>query len=350
LQVLFERTEKERVSMKRFLVLILIISISISLFSQNDNKTPKYLFKIATDAPDGSSWILTFKAIDKELRKQTNGEAGMIIYPSSLMGDQSTVVKKIKIGQLSGSVLSSGGIELIFKDFACLGFPMVFRSYEEYDYVKEKLGPFFESEIDKKDFILMSFTEVGFIYVFSKKKINSIQTLREAKPFLLEGDEISQALFDEGNAKPIPIQLSDILTGLQTGLIDTVFSPTYALIVTQWFTKVNYMADFPITLMLGGIVIDKKMFNSMPKEYQTIMRSLFKENFEKLTMKIRKDNENARSSLEKYGIKFLTVDKKEQEKFYDLCRNVRAKLTEKEYSKDVTDRLIKAVEEYRNKK
>jgi TRAP-type C4-dicarboxylate transport system substrate-binding protein len=329
-----------------FISLMILISLT-NLFSQ-DKSTPKYLFKIATDAPDNSNWIMTFKFIDADLRKQTNGEVGLTVYPASLMGDQNTVVKKIKIGQLSGSALSSGGLELIYKDFAIMGFPMIFNTVEEFDYVSEKMMPYYEAESEKRDFVFISWTEVGFIYLFSKKKVNSIETLKSAKPFILEGDDVSKALFDEFKTNAVQTQMSDILTGLQTNYIDTVFSSTYGLIVTQWFTKVNYMADFPITFMLGGIVIDKKLFMSMPKNYQDIMRKSFKDNFSKLSAKLRKDNDNARKSIEKNGIKFIPIDKKDQDKFQEACNKTRINLTAKSYSRDVLEKILKYVEEYRS--
>jgi len=335
---------------KKIIFLAVFVFVVFGIFSESDKKTAKYNFKIATDAPDGSSWVTLFKDMDKELRKKTNGEVGLTIYPSGLMGDGSSVIKKIKMGQLSGGALASSGLEMIYKEFASMAFPMVFRTVDEYDFVKEKIAPFYEAELEKKDFIMLSWTEVGFIYVFSKKKINSVQTLKDSKPFLIEGDIVSKAIFEEINAKPVPIQMADILTGLQTGTIDTIFSSTYGVIVTQWHTRVNYMADFPITFMYGGLVVEKKLFNSMPKEYQILMKKLFTESFNKLSVKIRKDNANARNSIEKRGMVFLPVDKKEQAKFEEICKKARDKLTEKEYSSDVLAKILKYTEEYRNKK
>ncbi|OHD13352.1 MAG: hypothetical protein A2086_14640 [Spirochaetes bacterium GWD1_27_9] len=333
--------------MKKIILFIILTFIVNIIFAQSQSE-PKINFKIATDAPDGSSWIMTFKEIDKQLRKQTNNEIGLTIYPASIMGDQSTVIKKIKIGQLSGAGLSSGGMQLIYKDFAIMGFPLIFRNYKEYDYTKEKLGSFFDQELEKKDFVILSWTEVGFIYVCSKKKVNSAETLSQSKPIILEGDIVSKALYDELNIKPIPLQLSDILTSLQTGQIDTIFSSTYGLIVTQWFTKVNYIADFPITFMIGSCVVDKKMFYSLTKEQQTLMRNLFKENFGKLAQKVRQDNDKARISLEKQGIKFIPVDDKQKQRFVEVCTNAYKVLTEKEYSKEMLDKVLKVVDEYRN--
>ena len=254
------------------------------------------------------------------------------------------------MGQLNGAGLSSGGVQLIYKDFAIMGFPLIYRDYNEYDYAVDKMDTFYKSELEKNDFVLMAWTEVGFIYVFSKKKVNSVESLSLSKPIIMEGDTISKALYDELNIKPIPLQMSDVLTSLQTGQVDTIFSSTYGLIVTQWFTKVNYMADFPITFMIGAVVVDKATFYSMPKEYQTLMAKSFKENFRKLTLKVRKDNDNARISLEKYGIKPLSVTDSDKQKFYDVIARAYDKLTEKEYSKDVLNKVQDIVKEYRNKK
>jgi TRAP-type C4-dicarboxylate transport system substrate-binding protein len=320
-----------------------LISLSISLLYAQD---VKYNFKFATDAPDGSNWVTTFKEIDREIQVRTKKTVGLTIYPASLMGDQSSVVKKIRLGQLSGAGLSTSGAQLFYKDFGVLGFPMIFTRYEEYDYFLQKNGDFVSKELEKNGVVLLAFSEVGFIYLCSKKQVNSLDGVRKGKPILLEGDIISEALYKEIGAKPVPLQLADIMTSLQTGQVDTIFASPYALIATQWFTKVSYIADFPIGLMVGAIVIDKKQFDQLSKEHQAIMKELFKTNFDKLTLKVRLDNENARKSLIKYGIKFLPISASEQKNFNDIRFRAYNRLTEKEYSKSVLEMVLKTVSEY----
>ena len=332
------------------LIVLMIFASIFNISSKSKKKPPKYLYKIASEAPDGSIWVTSIKQISRELYKKTKGELGIRVYPGSIMGDQSTVIKKIMIGQLSGCTFSSGGLALIYKDSAVMGFPMVFRNYEEYDYTKGKMSAFFEKEFEKKGYILLGWTEVGLIYLYSKKKVNTIETFRDSKPFLYEGDTISLALFKESGTTPIPLQMSDIMTGLQTGLIDTIFSSPYALIVTQWFTKVKYMADIPITLMIGAIMVDKKLFYSMPREYQKEMKKTFHTTFNNLNERIRKDNDNALVSLKKNGLIILPVNQSSKQVFYDVCNRVADKLTEKDYSKKLLERIRGHVEEFREKK
>jgi TRAP-type C4-dicarboxylate transport system substrate-binding protein len=330
---------------KLFYILILILIIS-SIF--NISAKAKYLLKIATDSPDNSIWARSIKDINRAINQKTNGAVQIDLYPGGVMGDQSTVIKKIKLGQLNGSTFSSGGLGLIYKDFAIMGFPMVFQSYKEYDYVLNKMGPYFEKKFDENGYVLLAWTEVGLIYIYSKNKVNSVTTLRNSKPLLLEGDKISSELFKEVNATPVPIQLSDVLTGLQTGLIDTVFSSPYALIVTQWYTKVKYMADSPITLMIGAVMVDKKTFNSMPSSYRNELKSMFKSTFSKINQKIRQDNKSSLELLKKRGqIVLLSVAKKDKQVFVNACTKVANKLTEREYSRNLLNRIRTYVKEAR---
>lgn len=332
------------------LISILIIILVVSNIFILSAKDPKYLIKIATDSPDNSIWVNGIKEINRAIYEKTNGEVGIDIYTGGTMGDQSTVIKKIKLGQVNAATFSSGGLGLIYNDFAIMGFPMIFQSNEEYDYVLSKMGSFFEKKFEENNYVLLAWTEVGLIYIFSKNKVNSVATLRNSKPLLLEGDEISLALFKEVNATPVPIQLSDVLTGLQTGLIDTVFSTPYTLILTQWHARVKYMANAPITLMIGAFMIDKKTFYSMPSSYQRELKSLFKTTFEKLNQTIRLYNKSSLEGLKKRGqITILPVDQKDKEIFINACTKVANRLTEKEYSRDLLNKIRMYTSEYRKK-
>jgi len=334
---------------KILLVFTFLIILLLGLYAKSDRQPPKYIYKIASDAPDGSSWVNTVKDVGRTLYKETKGEIGIRIYPGSIMGDQSTVLKKIKIGQLDGCTFSSGGLSLIYKDSVIMGFPMVFKSYEEYDYVRDKMSGFFEKEFEKNGFILLGWSEVGFIYLFSKKRVYNVPTLKNSKPYLVEGDTISLELFKEIGATPVPIQISDVMTGLQTGLIDTVFGSPYTMIALQWFTKVKYMASMPLTLMIGAILVDKDTFNSMPEDYQKRMKTLFTTKFDGLNKKVRQDNVNAMTSLKKNGLEVIPVEKEDEKLFLKVTKDVADRLTEKEYSRDLLNEIRKHVNDFNGK-
>ncbi len=330
---------------KFFLFFIVSFFSLNTVFSQSSaNPQPKYLIRFATEVPADSSWNNTLKAINRELYLSTNKEVGIVIYPGGVMGDQGTVITKMATGQITGSTFSNAGLQRIYKDFAIVGFPLVISNETEYDIFKDKLSGFFEKKLEESNsgVVILAWTETGPIYVCSKMPLNSIDTMRASKPFVLEGDRVSMALFTHIKANPRPLQTSDILQSLSTGLIDTVFAPPYGLIAMQWTSRVNYIADFPITFMIGAIGIEKKYFNALPKEHQLKVREIFKKHFDALTPTIRQDNKAALETIKKFGIRFLNVEQKEQKEFYRVCNEVNLQMIEKDgYSKDIYDMLLK---------
>ncbi len=335
---------------KKFFVLITLFLLSIPVFSQT-KKEPKYVFRIASEVPAGTLWHNALMAINKELAVKTNGEVRLQVFAGGVMGDQSSVINKILIGQLDGATFSNTGMQLVNHDFGIVGFPLIMRSDKEYDYMIEQVGNEFVKKFKELGYSHLCWTETGPIYIYSKKSIASEDDIRNAKAFVLQGDKITEMLFKEIKATPIPVQTSDILTSLKTGQIDTVFSPPYGLIAMQWHSSISFVTDFPMTFMLGSIMVNNKLFDSMPKEYQAIMSELFKTHFEKMKTKIRQDNVAAQEILRQNGVQSVPVSVANQNKFFEVGRSANEKLiTQYGYSRDLYNRVYKMMEDFRNKK
>ncbi len=336
--------------MKRVVVVILATLLTFAVVAQN-KKEAKYLFKIASEVPAGTLWHKALMKINAQLVKQTGGDVRLQVYAGGIMGDQSAVIDKMTIGQIQGATFSNTGMQEIYKDFGIIGFPLTIQDQEEYDYLVAKKGEFFEKEFQKRGYKFMGWTETGPIYIYSKKPITSEETLRGAKAFVLPGDNITEMLFKEVRATPIPVQTSDILTSLKTGQIDTVFSPPYGLIAMQWFTNVSYATDFIMAFMIGSVMVDNKLFESMPKEYQTLMADLFDKNFNELKYTVRRDNIAAQEALKKNGIKFVEIPAEEKKTFYSVGARASQKLIKQYgYSQVLYNEITQIMEDYRKNK
>ena len=95
--------------MRKFIIFCMVICSIFYINAKDKKEPPKYLYKIASEAPDGSIWVESIKKINREIYKNTKGEVAIRVYPGGIMGDQSTVIKRIKTGQLSGCTFSSAG-------------------------------------------------------------------------------------------------------------------------------------------------------------------------------------------------------------------------------------------------
>lgn len=336
--------------MKKLVTAVFFCLCALGAFAQQ-KKEPKYLYKIASEVPGGSLWHKTLTEVSRELMEKTNGEVGIRIYAGGIMGSQDAMIDKMKIGQIQGATFSNTGMQTIYKDFGIVGFPLTLRNQDEYDYLVEKKGKFFEDEFKKRGYKFLCWTETGPIYIYSKKQVNTISALQNSKPYILPGDIISEMLFKECKTTPIPVQISDILTSLKTSQIDTVFSPPYALLAMQWAPSVTYATDFIITFMVGSVMVDAKMFDSMPKEYQDLMEKLFREKIDVLKYNVRRDNEAAQEALRKSGIKFLEVPKAESDAFYEIGEKASKQLIEKYgFSAELYNEIKDLMIDYRKNK
>lgn len=289
----------------KFLCLGLSLLLFIIVTENAYASKAKYIFKVASLAPEGSVWAKRFRGFTDEVTEKSNGEIGFKIYAGGVMGDDRAMYRKMRVGQLNGGGFTMTGISEVVPDFRVLGIPFLFNSYDEVDQVKEKLMPRFEAEFDKHDLVLMALSEVGFVYTMSTMPITTLAELKQSKPWVPEGDPISQVLLETVGVTPIPLSIPDVLTSLQTGLINTTFNSYYGSIVLQWFTRISYITDIPFAYAYGAFILDKKTFSKLPPQYAEMMKTVAKHHFDKLLNDTRKSNEEAKQVLIENGITFV---------------------------------------------
>jgi TRAP-type C4-dicarboxylate transport system substrate-binding protein len=195
--------------------------------------------RFATVAPEGSTWMKVMREYANAVEDATNNEIEFKIYPGQVAGDEKDVLRKIRIGQLDSGGFTGVGLGEILPEVRIMDSPFLFRSYEEVDFVAEHFYNYFSKKFEEKGFILLGWAEVGFVYVFTNKPINALEDMNGVKMWMWEGDPIAEATFRAFNISPIPLSITDVLTSLQTNLINGVYISPYACTVVQWHTKVG---------------------------------------------------------------------------------------------------------------
>lgn len=328
------------------LLLVLIAAILILRPVEGRAEGGKYLFKIGSLAPEGSVWASRFNDFAKEVSAKTNGEVAFKVYTGGVMGDDRAMYRKMRVGQLQGGGFTMTGISEVVSDFRILSIPFLFKSYDEVDRVIAGLFPIFQKEFNESGMELLAMSEVGFVYTMSNKPVSSIAALRQSKAWAPENDPVSQAFLKAIGITPIPLTIPDVLSSLQTGLIDTVFNSLYGTIVMQWFTRTNYITDVPFGYAYGGVIFSKAAFDKLPPAHAAICRDLAKKHFGGLLADTRKSNEEALATLKKNGVKLVSFpesDLAELRKYRDqTVQGISGKAFSKEMY-DETMRLLAAV-------
>lgn len=283
----------------RFLLATLLLS-----FGLHQSLMAKTL-KIATVAPAGTTWMKEMKKGANNIKKATDGRVKLKFYPGGVMGNDKSVHRKIKVGQLHGGAFTSGGLAHIDPAIQSLSLPMLFDSEDEVEYVMEKMDSSLKQSMEKKGFVLLGISGAGFAQILSKAPLTDLESIRSSKVWVPEGDILILETFDTLGISPISLPISDVFTGLQTGLIDTVTVNSTAAIAFQWHTSTTYMTDAPVIYLVGLLAIQKKAFDKINAADQLIVKEEIGGVFKRLTELNRVDNEKASAALKSQGIQFV---------------------------------------------
>jgi TRAP-type C4-dicarboxylate transport system substrate-binding protein len=263
------------------------------------------------------------------------------------MGNDESVHRKIRIGQLHGGAFTSGGLSYAYPGIQALSLPMLFTSFDEVDYVRARIDAQLKHNIEGSGFVLLGISEGGFARILSRTPMTDLESIRKSKVWTPEGDELVNDAFKTLGISPVSLPYSDVFTGLQTGLIETVTVNPTAAIAFQWHTNMAYMTDTPLTYIIGTLAIQKKAFDKLKADDQVIVRDEIDRVFKQLDIINRADNKSAAQALRNQGIEFISISEEERNRWKALAtKSIEGMIQSGRVSKTMYDEVKRHLNDF----
>lgn len=282
--------------------------------------------KIATISPDGSLWMKGLRDVAAKIKAETNGSVIVKYYPGGVMGDDKTVLRKIRIGQLHGAVVTVGVIAQQYPDIQIYGLPMVFRSSDELDYVRQRMDPILVEGLRAEGFESFGLAEIGFAYTMSASQVASVDDVRAQKVWVPDGDLASARALAAYKISPIPLGIADVLGGLQTGLINTIAGPPVGAIALQWHTRLKHVVDLPLLYTYGLLAVSNKAFAKLNPQEQAIVRKHMTVAVKSVDTRSRADHEQAIAALKKQGLVWHEPNEEQRAQWQSLADTANSQM------------------------
>ena len=296
--------------------------------------------KIATLAPDGSAWMRELRAASAEVKKGSGGRVDVKFYPGGVMGNDAVVLRKMRLGQLQGGVLTSSELSLVYPDATAYSLPFLLGSWDDVARVRASVDPMLAKGFQQRGIRMLGVTGLGFAYLMSDRPLRTRADMGGIKLWIPSNDEIAARTFKMGGVNTIPLPLGDVFTSLQTGLVDTVVNTPSGAIVLQWHGKLKHMVDLPLTFVVGFLVVDEKAWKKIAPADQAVLAAAFASAGKRMDANIRRDDDAALAAMKKQGTVVAPMDPAETQRWRAFGARVTADM---EAQKSISPEILAAI-------
>jgi TRAP-type C4-dicarboxylate transport system substrate-binding protein len=323
------------------LVALVALACSRASFAQSA------ALKLATVVPDGSIWDKSLKQMAVDWKQATGNRVSLTIFSGGSQGDEPTVLRKMRLNALQGASLTVVGLSSIDWSFNVFNIPFFFQSYDELNDVIATLTPTLKQRVEAKGFVLVHWGHGGWLQVFSKQPVQTVADLKRAKLYTSAGDDTMTQWYKANGFQPRAMAMTDVLTGLTTGMIDALPTTPLAAMSFQWYKQTPYMLDLGISPIVGATVISKKTWDGISAADRAAITGISLKVEAQLQSDVPKQDSLATLVMQNQGLK---VTKGTGPEWQQLADNLAQTMRGKMVPPDVFDMALKERDAFRARK
>jgi len=333
----------------KFIIEVILLQVFV-LLGLNVFAADKPL-RIGTLAPKNSLYYRQLVEVAETWKNSTGGNAKYTVYADGSQGGETELARRMRIGQLQGALLSVVGLNEIEPSISALqSMPLLFKSWDEVDYVREKMRPGMEKKFLEKGFIVLAWGDAGWVRFFSKEAAFKPDDYKKMKFFSWGGEPEQQEIMKSLGYTPVPLETSDILPSIQTGMISVVPSTPYFAMASQIYNTANNMLEINWAPVVGALVITKKAWDEMSPSTQEAVRTAGEKAGEQLRTKARLEVEEAVEAMKKRGLVVNKPNAEQMKEWNNLALSLYPKIRGTMVPAETFDEVFKHLNAYRSGK
>jgi TRAP-type transport system periplasmic protein len=303
-----------------------------------EGKEPLVNLRMATLAPNGSSWMKVFSAWKNTVEKRSEGRIRLTFFAGGTAGDERDVVRKMREGQLDGAALTTVGLGQIVRPVLVLQAPGACHSYAEVDAVRTRLAAEFDQEFERSGYKLLGWGDAGLTRLFSNRPLLTPEDMKQTRMWSWRDDPNWQAVLATCDVNGVPLGLPEVYPALRTNRINAFPGTSIAAVAFQWHTKATHVTRDARGVVIGAVVVDKKKFDAIPAELKTMLIETSEQANQLLARTIRRDDQAAFDAIVARGVQ--PVDNSAHVAAWDAVnKKARESLADKLYPADFLRRV-----------
>lgn len=303
--------------------------------------------RLATLAPTGTSMHKSLLKMGSEWKKSG---VRLTVYADGKMGGESQMVRRMRLNQIQAALLSVQGLAVIDESVRSIQMvPMMFRDLAEFEYAMEKVRPIIEARMEAKGYKVLVWSDIGYIRFFSTKAALRIDDYRKMRMFVWSGDTQTQKLMKTMRCRGVPMEQTDVLTGLQTGMVDMMSLPPVMALSGQFYRKANHMLNLNWNPLVGAIVVSKKAWDRLPATRRSKMLAAAQVAGKEIRAAGRRESLLAVAAMKKRGLKVTEPGPDDVADWEKFAREIYPEIRGKIVDEKLFDQLQASVKDYRAK-
>jgi len=304
--------------------------------------------KIGSIAPERSPWGKALLQLAREWAEISGGDVRLQIFPGGIVGNESDVIRKMRLGYLGGAVISNRGFTRLNRDIYALNTPLLITDESELNFLMEKMGPIFQQQIEQNGYKVIVFSMAGWLHFFSKDPLYYPEDLKKHKvAFTVDEPEMEQA-WKKSGYHIVPTDLKDTMMSLQSGMVNAIYTSPLLAGSGQYFTLAPHMTAQRIAPLIGGIVLDIRVWNKIPDQFKEKMTAAALRMTQELAKASAQLEKEAVDTMKEHGLKVVPFPAGALDKWRQASNLGMDQLIGKAFSQEVYQQIIDLLKQFRD--